>query len=184
MKLSPDSFSRTHNTDPQVMTAGKGARLRVLPAIISAAGASVILSGCTGVSAGLLPARAVQATATACRCNCYPYGSYPHTTPSATPTPTGTWSTPTRTPRPTKTRPPAGCDYCTMPPAPTQEPPYWPPPIVTCIPRQDEPTITAVPTAPQPYSLPFHQTHHYLPLLAAQLRSPLAAWKARHCLEA
>jgi hypothetical protein len=35
-----------------------------------------------------------------------------------------------------------------MPPAPTQEPPHWPPPIVTCTPRPDEPTLTAVPTLP------------------------------------
>lgn len=36
-----------------------------------------------------------------------------------------------------------------MPPAPTQEPPHWPPPIVTCTPRPDKPTLTVVPTVAQ-----------------------------------
>lgn len=107
-----------------------------------------VVAGCNSLNAALVSDVAVQATATACGCNCYLYGSYPHTTPSATPTPTGTWVPPTGTPRPTKTHPPAGCEYCTMPPAPTQEPPHWPPPIVTCTARPDEPTVTTVPTMP------------------------------------
>lgn len=108
----------------------------------------LLLTGCSNVNTALLPDTAVQATATACGCGCYLYGSYPHTTSSATPSPIGTWVPPTRTLRPTRTRPPAGCDYCTMPPAPTQDPLGWPPPIVTCTARLDEPTITSVPTMP------------------------------------
>lgn len=117
-------------------------------ATLSLAALSMLLAACSNVNASMLPDSAVQATATACGCNCYLYGSYPHTTPSATPTPTGTWVPPTQTPRPTKTRPALGCDYCTIPPAPTEVPPHWPPPIVTCTPRPDEPTLTAVPTMP------------------------------------
>lgn len=75
MRRSLDCFLRRDDTDPQVPTAGKGARFGVLPAILSVAGASLLLAGCTGVNAALLPDTAVQATATACGCNCYLYES-------------------------------------------------------------------------------------------------------------
>jgi hypothetical protein len=104
-----------------------------------------VLAGCSDLDAGLLSDAAALATATAC--GCAPYGSYPHTTPSATPTPTGTWVPPTDTPRPTPTRA-APCDFCTLVPAPTAVPPHWPPPIITCTPRPDQPTLSPVPTAP------------------------------------
>jgi hypothetical protein len=138
--------SRQPRESAPPLTRNRASALLIVP--LSLAALSLLLVGCSNLNAALLQDSAVQATATACGCNCYLYGSYPHTTPSATPTPTGTWVAPTRTPRPTKTRPPAGCDYCTMPPAPTQAPPHWQPPIVTCTPRPDEPTMTAVPTLP------------------------------------
>jgi hypothetical protein len=90
-----------------------------------------------------------EALATATVCGCAPYGSYPHSSPSATATPTGTWVAPTDTRTPTPTAPPAGCEYCTLPPAPPALPRAWPPPIVTCTPRPDEPTLTPAPPRPR-----------------------------------
>lgn len=148
MKRSLCLFARVQSNPGLVPTHAKPSGLRLLLVVLYVAAASVLLAACSGASAALLPDTAVRATATACGCNCYLYGSYPHTTPSATPTPTGTWVPHAKTPRPTKTRPPLGCDYCTIPPAPTQEPPHWPPPIVTCTARPDEPTFTTVPTMP------------------------------------
>src|SRR4051794_34703567 len=102
-----------------------------------------------------------EALATATVAGCAPYGSYPHSRPSATPTPTGTWVPPTP-PRTFPPTPPPGCDYCTLVPAATQTPVSWPPPIVTCTPAPDEPTLPPAhrdppplfPTLPAPTALP------------------------------
>ena len=111
-------------------------------------GVLLVLAACTMTPNPAMLTDA-EALATATVCGCAPYGSYPHSSPSATPTPTGTWVSPTPSRTPTPTAPPAGCDYCTMPPAPTATLPAWPPPIVTCTPRPDEPTLTPVPTRPR-----------------------------------
>lgn len=110
---------------------------------------SLILLVACGLPASTLPDGAVIATATASNCGCFLYSSYPHGDYyTATATPTGTWATQTPTPRPTPTRPPAGCDYCTLPPAPTRTVPAWPSPIITCTPSADQPTSSPVPTEP------------------------------------
>lgn len=120
---------------------------RLALALLGLAGL-LALAACTMTpNAGLLTDAEALATATVC--GCAPYGSYPHSGPSATPSPTGTWVSPTPTRTPTPTAPPAGCDYCTMPPAPTDTARAWPPPITTCTPRPDEPTLTPVPTRPR-----------------------------------
>src|SRR5689334_21800366 len=138
--------SSTQSNPAERSRQARGSTLvRYLVVGVGAGLLALVLGACSDLDAGLLSDAAALATATAC--GCAPYGSYPHTTPSATPTPTGPWVPPTATPRPTPTRP-APCDFCTLVPAPTAVPPHWPPPIITCTPRPDQPTLSPVPTAP------------------------------------
>lgn len=89
----------------------------------------------------------VYATATAANCGCLLYGAQPH---RGTPTPTVTGTPPTATRTATPTRPPAGCDFCTMGPQPTHTPRSWPTPLVTCTAAPGQATATVVPTPDSP----------------------------------
>ncbi len=109
--------------------------------VICALCAMSVLTGCSDTNVGLLSDHSVYATATACACGCYLYGSYPHTTPSPSPSPTGKWVVVVA---------PATSAQSPLSPQPTQEPSHWPPPIVTCTPREDQPTVTVTPTNPTP----------------------------------